>query len=122
MIVVDSSIWIDHLRSTEQGLASLLSSRRVLMHPFVLGEIALGNFAQRRELISNLSRLREAPVASHKELLAFVEGERLFGAGIGYVDAHLLASTCLLPGAYIWTRDKRLAAVADRMGIAIPTN
>lgn len=118
MIVVDTSVWIDHLRSADRGLMSLLEDRQVLGHPFVLGELALGNLRQRRRVLIELARLPQAAVATEPEVLHLIEEEALYGRGIGYVDAHLLASLRLTPGTRLWTRDMRLHSVADELDLA----
>jgi len=118
MILVDTSVWIDHLRHGEQALAVLLEESRVLMHPFVIGEIACGRLSGRAETLELLDNLPSATLAEHHEVLAFVDQHRLYGQGIGYVDMHLLASVALLPGAILWTRDRRLHSVASRLGCA----
>jgi hypothetical protein len=99
----------------------LLAAYAVIMHPYVLGEIALGSPANRAAWIKNLGSLPRAVVASPDEVLALIENESIFGTGIGYVDAHLLASTRLTPAARLLTRDKRLHALALQLGIAAPT-
>lgn len=118
LLVVDSSIWIDHLRQPELDLARALRSRSVRMHPFVLGEIALGSLANREAVLRSLGSLRSAPIAQHAEVMELIEREKLYGIGIGYVDAHLLAWTLILRAARLWTRDKRLRAAAERLGVA----
>jgi predicted nucleic acid-binding protein len=118
MILVDSSVWIDHLRTPEPRLSRLLTVREALVHPFVLGEIVLGFTRGQPNLVEVLRDAPQAPVAEPDEVLAFVEMHGIGGRGIGYVDAHLLASTLLLPDTLIWSRDRRLAAVADTLGIA----
>ena len=117
MILVDSSLWIDHLRLGDATLADLLAGGLVLGHPFVLGELACGNLRNRREILTLLGDLPQAVVATDAEVLAVVERYRLMGRGIGYVDAHLLASTLLTPETQLWTRDQRLAAVAQGLGV-----
>ncbi len=118
MILVDTSIWIDHLRSNEQALADALERGIVLTHPFVVGELACGNLKNRSEVLSLLRRLPGAPVATDAEALAFIEARSLMGRGIGYVDVHLLASAVLAgDGCRLWTRDARLAAAAADMGL-----
>lgn len=117
MILVDTSIWIDHLRHGDELLASFLNDRRVLIHPYVIGEIALGNFRDRTGLLHAFARLPKAVVAKDAEVLLFIDRHRLAGTGIGYVDAHLLASVRLTPDAAIWTRDRRMLAAAERIGI-----
>ncbi len=119
MILVDTSIWIDHLRAGHSTLVRLLEREIVLTHPWVIGELALGHLSQRREVIGLLTSLPQATVATTDEVLTLVEGHRLYGLGIGYVDAQLLAATQLTPDAELWTSDQRLAAVASRLGCAV---
>ena len=117
MILADTSVWIDHLRRSEARLVALLSDNQVLMHPFVVGEIALGSLARRGAVIEILEELPQVAVATHGEVMALVERERLNGLGIGYVDVHLLASA-RLAGAGLWTRDQRLLSAAEKLGLA----
>jgi predicted nucleic acid-binding protein len=117
VILVDSSVWVDHLRASDQALVRLLENGRVLVHPFVIGELALGNIRQRSKLLADLGGLPQTEVASHHEVLRFIEQHELFGLGIGYVDVHLLAAVRLTSGASLWTRDKRLLMVASHLGI-----
>jgi hypothetical protein len=118
VILVDTSVWVDHLRVGDAYLAALLNSGRVLGHPFVIGELALGNLKRRAGILADLADLPRAEVATDAEVLRFIDDKALFALGIGYVDAHLLASVRLTAGAALWTRDKRLAGVAERLGIA----
>lgn len=118
MILVDSSVWIDHLHQTDPTLERLLDDGLVLAHPFVIGEIALGRLRQRAVVIELLLDLPMADAVTDDELLAFVERHELFGHGIGLVDAHLLASVRLTFDVTLWTRDKRLLAVATSMAVA----
>jgi predicted nucleic acid-binding protein len=118
VILVDTSVWIEHLRSTDTILSELLGDGEVLGHPFVSGELALGNLRQRDDIIRISRRLPQAISASHEEVLRLIDREVLFGCGIGYVDAHLLAATRLTVGSKLWTRDRRLRAVAARLGLA----
>jgi len=118
LILVDTSIWIDHLRAGDAGLIQLLNTAQVLVHPFVIGELALGNLRQRDLILTAISDLPRAEVATDMEVLHFVDRHALFGLGIGYVDAHLLAATRLKAGTALWTRDKRLAAAAGQLGLA----
>lgn len=115
MILVDTSIWIDHLRRTDERLAGLLQDGLVLMHPFVVGEAALGNLPRTGTVLDDMAALRQVNVATDEEVLHFIEEHRLSGSGIGLVDAHLLASVRLTPPAALWTRDKRLRAIAERL-------
>tara|TARA_R110000868_G_scaffold148286_1_gene370021 strand:+ start:3996 stop:4367 length:372 start_codon:yes stop_codon:yes gene_type:complete len=117
MILVDSSVWIDHFRHDDPGLSALLNKRQVLTHPFVIGELALGSLRQRDVVLDALRGLPSAQVATDKEVQAFIDQHKLFGIGIGYVDAHLLAGTLLSVGAKLWTRDKRLRNAALRLGL-----
>ena len=118
MILVDSSVWIDHLRRSDAQLADLLSAGQILTHPFVIGELAMGQLHQRGAILGALHGLPRAVAATDEEVLAMTDRERLHGLGIGWVDAHLLAATRLTQGARLWTRDRRLAALATRLGIA----
>jgi hypothetical protein len=118
VILVDTSVWVDHLRNGDERLAGLLEHTLVLAHPYVVGELALGQLRQRDAVISDLLDLPMANVASDGEVLQFIERETLYGTGIGYVDAHLLAATRLTPGATLWTRDGRLLAAAERLSLA----
>lgn len=118
MILVDTSVWIDHLRSGEPALATVLEGGRVLMHPFVRGELACGNLKNRAEVLQLLEDLPAAPTATDPEVLGLIERRALMGRGIGYIDAHLLASTALAGVGRLWTRDRRLAAVAVELELA----
>jgi predicted nucleic acid-binding protein len=118
MILVDSSVWIDHLRGKDPDLEVLLDDGIVLLHPFVLGEIALGNFRNRAGTLKDLRELPEAVVAEPDEVLHLIERETLFGLGLGYIDVHLLASARLMEDTKVWTRDRRLGAAAARMSLA----
>ena len=114
MILVDTSVWIDHLRSGAPLLASVLEDGEVMMHPFVLGELACGRLENRAETLELLAALPAAPSASEDEALAFIERRKLMGRGLGYIDVHLLASAAL-GRISLWTRDKQLASVASEM-------
>ena len=118
MILVDTSVWIDHLRNSEPVLAELLLQNQVLCHSFVRGELALGNLQQRNKILTALDDLPQAPLVFTEEVNIFIENHQLFGLGIGYVDAHLLASTRLLGNARVWTRDKRLLLAATKLKLA----
>ena len=121
MILVDSSVWVAHLRTNESALVELLNTGRVLSHPFVIGELACGNLKNRKAVLSLLEHLPAAPVATAEEALFFIESHGLMGRGIGYVDTHLLASVSLAGTGLLWTRDKRLNAVAGSMRLAFET-
>jgi len=118
LILLDTSVWVDHLRSGDAIVVDLLQSDRVLAHLFVIGELALGNLRQRQAILAFLVDLPSAYTATHDEVRHFIERHALAGLGIGYVDAHLLASTQLTPGSSLWTHDQRLSAVAERLGLA----
>lgn len=118
MILVDTSVWIDHLRTGDPQLVGLLQDGHVLAHPWVLGELALGHLSRRSEILGLLHNLPQASVATDVEVLTLIENQHLFGLGIGYVDAHLLAATLLTPDARLWTRDKQLETIAVRHGLA----
>ena len=118
MILVDTSVWIEHFRNADPQLADLLDGGLVLMHPFVVGEIACGNLANRTSVLDLLQQLPMAVEAQTGEVLRFVESNALYGRGIGYVDVHLLAATMLTPETTLWTRDKRLHEAAETLGCA----
>ena len=116
-VLADTSVWIDHWRRRNPKLARLLDGSAVVIHPFVLGEIALGHVTPRAEVLADLGTLESPRVAEHHEVLALIERSRLWGRGIGWVDAHLLASV-LLDRIRLWTLDARLARVARELGVA----
>lgn len=118
MILVDTSVWVDHLRDGAPALAAALQQGSVLMHPYVLGELACGNLKNRGEVLRLLGELPAAPMATDPEALDYIERRALMGRGIGYLDVHLLASVALAGTARLWTRDKRLAAVAADLKLA----
>lgn len=117
MVLVDSSVWIDHLRENDVALMQLLTQNNVLVHPFVRGELALGNLRQRELILSLLDNLPQATVAYAEEVNFFIEKHALFGLGIGLIDVHLLASAQLTANTTLWTRDKRLMTAAMRLNI-----
>lgn len=118
MILVDTSVWINHLHGGDEGLSAALDAGRVLMHPAVLGELACGNLRNRGAVLELLSNLPLAPRATDAEVLGLLERRALMGRGIGYIDVHLLTSAALAGTARLWTRDKRLAAVAAELALA----
>lgn len=117
MILVDTSVWIDHFRSGNAQLVDLLNSSRVLMHPFIIGELACGNLRNRSEILNLLGDLPRAGKATDKEVLFFIEQKDLMGKGIGYIDTHLLAAVTLTSQAGLLTMDKRLNAVATELDL-----
>jgi predicted nucleic acid-binding protein len=118
LILVDTSVWIAHLWQPVRTLDQLLGDRQILMHPLVVGELAMGNLPRRLEILSYFDDLPKAVVASDREVRILIETERLFGLGVGYPDAHLLAAARLTPGATLWTIDQRLADAAGRLGLS----
>jgi len=118
VILVDTSVWIAHLQSGDEQLSAFLSGGEVLGHPFVMGELALGNLRQREAVLSDLRDLSQAIVASDEEVLNLINRQTLFGRGIGYLDAHLLAAVLLTADSKLWTRDRRLQVVAAELGLA----
>ena len=122
MILVDTSVWIDHLSVGEDRLDALLNGGRVMAHPFVIGELACGNIHNRAEVLKLLKNLPQAPVASQEEMLFFIDNNKLMGRGIGFIDAHLMAATAMADSSRIWTRDKRLERAASDLNLAITGN
>lgn len=118
MILVDTSIWIDHFNAADPLLMGLLVDERVLAHAYVIGEISLGSLRARDVVLGALRDLPAAPMATPEETFYLIEQTKLFNRGIGYVDSSLLASARLQPGVTIWTRDKRLGKVAGELGLA----
>jgi predicted nucleic acid-binding protein len=119
LILVDTSVWVDHLRGRDAHLIELLEQGAVVMHPFVVGEIACGSLADRATILELLQQLPGAMVAEIEEVFDYIERHRLHGKGIGYVDVHLLASATI-GEAKLWTRDKRLSAIACELGCGLP--
>jgi predicted nucleic acid-binding protein len=117
MVLVDTSVWVDHLRVGDPRLQRLLEEAEVASHPFVIGELACGNIQNRGEILHLLDALPKAQSADDHEVLAFIEKHRLHGKGIGYIDACLLSS-CLLSRLSLWTKDRRLANIARQLAIA----
>ena len=116
MILVDTSVWIDHLRNGNRQLVNLLNDGDVICHPFIVGELACGNIKNRKEVLSLMQSLPTAIQASHQEMLKFIEIKKLMGKGLGYIDAHLLAST-FLSNVTLWSLDKKLSEIALRMKV-----
>ncbi|HCP31984.1 TPA: VapC toxin family PIN domain ribonuclease [Candidatus Acetothermia bacterium] len=119
MVLVDTSIWVSHLRKGNACLKTLLEKAEVVCHPFIIGELACGNIANRTEILSLLHALPAAVVAKHEEVLRLIESHRLMGSGLGLIDVHLLASA-LLTRVPLWTADKRLRAASAELNIAYP--
>jgi predicted nucleic acid-binding protein len=118
VIVVDTSVWIDHLKNGDSVLADLLEAGRVLAHAFVTGELALGSLRQRQTILESLRDLPQATVANDDEVMMLIEREKLYGLGIGFVDAYLLAAVRITPSALLWTRDRRLRQAATQLGLS----
>lgn len=118
MILADTSVWVEHLRRGDTRLVELLENASVLMHPFIVGEIAWGSLADRHTVLALLQDLPAAAVAWFDEVRPFIGRHRLWGKGIGYADVHLLAAVALTKGATLWTRDKRLRTTAPALGCA----
>ena len=120
-VLVDTSVWIEHFRHANDRLVGLLARDAVLIHPYVLLELACGTPpAPRARTLAMLARLRPARQATHAELLEFIEGESLYGQGCGMIDVALLAAARLTPDARLWTLDRRLAALAERLAVVWP--
>jgi predicted nucleic acid-binding protein len=118
VILVDTSVWVDHFRRGNRRLATLLGDGQVLCHRFVIGELAVGNLENRSTILEYLSSLPLASHAEHEEVLTLVGGKRLIGTGVGWIDAHLLASA-LLTHVQLWSQDAALATQAKRLGVVI---
>ena len=119
MILVDTSIWIDHFRHGDTELQKIIEDDRFLCHPAIIGELALGSLRNRNDVINFLTAQREILVATHDEVMVMIDRHSIFSMGIGYTDAHLLPSTLLDQRAALWTRDKRLASAAQKAGAAL---
>jgi predicted nucleic acid-binding protein len=117
LILADTSIWIDHFRKGDDELARQLNRGQIVMHPWVIGELSLGQLSHRAEILSTLADLPATLVASNAEVFGVIERYGLSGTGIGYVDAYLLAATLLTPDTMLWTRDRRLGSAAENMGL-----
>ncbi|CAN7702085.1 type II toxin-antitoxin system VapC family toxin [Rhizobium rhizogenes] len=121
MILADTSIWIDHFRHADAELRRIIEDDRLLCHPSVVGELALGSLRDRGGVIAFLAAQREAVAATHDEVMAMIDRHGIFSMGIGYTDAHLLASVLLDHKASLWTRDKRLRTAAEKAGAPLHT-
>ena len=119
MILADTSVWVDHLRKNDAKMDRLLHLQQILMHPFIIGEIALGHLRNRQVILKSLWELPPVSTASDGEVLSFIEAHSLFGSGIGYLDAHLLASLKVSGSARFWTRDRKLGAAAASLGLKV---
>ena len=117
MVLVDTSVWINHFRTPSSKLSDLLEREEVAVHPFVIGELACGNLKDRKSIVSLLHAMPTVARASDDEILFFIETHNIMGRGIGLIDAHLLAS-CQLSKCALWTVDKRLQAISSDLGIA----
>lgn len=117
MVLADTSVWIDHFRSGNKELERLLHQAQIVVHPFIIAELALGSLKQRASTLALLDFLPRAPVAQMHEVRNMIEARQLYNLGIGLTDAHLVASVFLSPNMRLWTRDKRLRRAAERLGI-----
>lgn len=118
MILADTSVWADHIRDPSAVLLDLLNDHRLVMHPLVIGELALGTLPRRTSFLSDLRDIQSVPMAEHEEVMTMIETNRIAGQGLGWVDVNLLASVRLVPDLRLWTRDKRLHRTADTFGCA----
>lgn len=116
MILVDTSVWVDYLRNGDKTLAQLLTQGQVCIHPMIIGELACGNLQNREQLMGLWHNLPAVNMASHSEALFFLDSHKLMGKGIGWVDLHLLAASQLTSNTQLWTRDRRLAHIAETLG------
>ena len=121
MILVDTSVWIDHLHKSESALVDVLARDEVVCHTFVIQELALGSIKDRQLLLDSLVQLRGCPLLAQAEVLALVDAHGLWGRGLSAVDCHLLGSLLLAPGTRLWTRDKRLRTIAGELGVLLVT-
>jgi predicted nucleic acid-binding protein len=118
VICAGTNVWVDHFRREEPMLSALLAGEDAVVHPYVIGELALGHLPNRTTTLAFLHELRQAPIADRAAVLALVDAAGLVATGIGYVDVHLLASMQLAPGTRLWTRDRRLRAAAFKLGLS----
>ena len=119
MVLVDTSVWVDHLRFGNPRLASLLEEGDVVCHPFIIGELACGNLPNRTDTLSRLHNLPRTGVAGQDEVISLIEAHRLMGIGLGFIDVHLLASA-RLTGTPLWTRDLQLKKAAAKLDVLFP--
>jgi len=117
MILADTSVWVDHFRSPVAALAQLVETSQLVMHPFVVGELAMGSLADRKLRLRLWAAMPSLPIVPLDEVLVLVEGRRLYARGIGYPDASLLASSLVTPNTSLWTRDRRLNEIASEFGV-----
>ena len=117
MILADTSVWIDHFRKPDAVFSKRLHDEKICTHPFIIGELACGNLKNRKEIIALLHALPSAGGAEDDEVLFFIDRHKLAGRGIGLIDVHLLA-VCCIHSVKLWTKDKRLAAIAEELAIA----
>jgi predicted nucleic acid-binding protein len=117
MVLVDTSVWVNHFRMSDPNLVASLDTGTVVCHPFIIGELACGNLGNRQQILKLFRSLPSAPVVEPNELLEFIESRKLMGRGLGYIDVHLLASA-ILAGVTLWTDDKRLRAAAKELDVS----
>ena len=122
MILVDTSVWVDHLRGADPDLQKILDARKALMHSMIVGEIACGNLPNRSQVLRNMQSLPAIDELDHGDVLSVIESRRLMARGIGYVDTHLICSVLNREGVVLWTRDRRLKQVAEDLGVAYTMN
>ena len=121
MVLVDTSVWVSHLRGGNSMLEKLLEDCRVVTHPFIIGELACGNISNRTEIISLMQALPMLDVIEHEELLLFIEHNQMMGIGLGFVDVHLVAAA-MLAGIPLWTQDKKLRQACSQLNIDFSTH
>jgi len=119
VILADTSVWVNHLRNRDPEMERRLSSGQIVMHPFIVAELALGSLHNRRKRLEDMDALLEVRVAQLHEVRHMIEAQTLYSKGIGLTDAHLIASCLLTPGTQLWTRDAALKKVAKALGILI---
>ncbi len=120
MILVDTSVWIDHLRSADAKLQSLLQNDQIMTHPYIRLELALGSMASREKVLADLALLPQAPVVTPDELFSLIDHNKLSRRGIGLTDLHLIGCALFDKSILIWTRDRRLSEIADELGLRAP--